>query len=285
MKLTNLNKLIEENQHLKGRWELSPTHEIRYKSHDLDEEIAFRGSIVAAEPDALVVSFAQGQINQKVTKRLAKLAGAWRLDSKNRIVFEVEKEGGKKDVLTFQGAWQVGKSNEIIYTYDQRDLRSKQKITRKLVFTGFWDISEDNRLTYWLSADSDSAFRFRGAFQTKSIFAKKGEIRYQAGIEVNGKHKIQEIILFGKWKLSRDLELSFEIEYEEGRRKTIVFGGEYALSKDSQIAVNLKSREGEPLGVEVILTKDVFGKDGQAFIRLQKSVEESRAEAGVSFKW
>jgi len=285
VKLTNLNKLIEENQRLKGRWEISPNHEIRYKSRDLDEEITFRGSLIAAEPDALVVSFAQSQRDQKVERRLARLARGWRLDSKNRIVFEVEKEGGKKDALTFQGGWQIGKSNEIIYTYEQRDLRSKQQITRKLVFKGSWDISDDHRLTYWLSADSDSAFRFRGTFQTKSILAKKGEIRYQAGVEVNGKHKIQEIILFGKWKLSRNLELSFEIEYQDGQKKAITFGGEYALSKDSRIAVSLKSREGDPLGIEVILTKDFFGKDGQTFVRLVKSVQEQRTEAGVMLRW
>ncbi len=67
--------------------------------------------------------------------------------------------------------------------------------------------------------------------------------------------------------------------------RVIAFGGEYALSGDSRIAVNLKNRSGEPLGIELILTKDIFGKDGQAFIRLQKSLEESRLEAGMGFKW
>ncbi|MGH7890519.1 MAG: hypothetical protein ACRENF_08220, partial [Thermodesulfobacteriota bacterium] len=135
------------------------------------------------------------------------------------------------------------------------------------------------------SGDSNSAFRFRGAFQTKSIIAKKGEIRYQAGVEIGGKQKIQTIALFGKWKLSRSLELAFEIEYEDGQRKAITFGGEYHLDGGRQIIVNLKSKEGDPLGIEVILTKDIFGKDGQAFLRLAKSLEESRVEAGVNFRW
>ncbi len=276
--LSNLKKT-------KGRWELTSGHEIRYKSEKKDEEFDFKVSLVAAEPDALVLSLTQRQSNQKVVTKIAKLAGAWRLDPKNRIVFEVEKESGKNDVLTFKGAWQVDKAHQIIYSYQQTDLKTKRKIARELVFAGFWDLSERNRLTYRLGTNSDSAFRFRGAFQTKSILAKKSEIRYQAGVEVNGKHKIREIILFGKWKLSRTLGLSFEIEYEDGRKEAIRFGGEYSLNKDSQIAVNLKSRKGDSLGVEVLLTKDIFGNDGQAFVRLVKSVQESRIEAGIGAKW
>lgn len=285
MKLTNLNQLIEENQRLKGRWELSPNHELRYKSRDLDEEIAFRGSLLAAEPDALVVSYAQSQSDQKVVRRLAGLAGAWRLDPKNRIVFEVEKEDGKKDTLTFQGTWQVGKSNELIYRYIQQDLKTRRKLTRELTFKGFWDISDKNRLAYWLGAGSNGVFRFRGAFQTGSILAKKGEIRYQAGVEVNGRHKIQDIILFGKWKLSRNLDLSFEIEYEDGKKKVITFGGEYALDGNHRVMVNLKNQDRRPLGLELILTKDFFNKDGEAFLRLLKSLKESRIEAGLKFQW
>ncbi len=289
MKLTKLNDLIENSEVVKGEWEITPNHEIRYRSDKEGEEFKFKGSLVAAEPDALVVSVTEKQSDQKIVTSIAKLTGAWRLDPKNRIVFEVEREAGKKDTLTFKGAWQVGKSNQLIYTYQQTDLKRKRKTlrqtTRELTFTGFWDISDENRLTYWLSADSSSAFRFRGAFQTKSVLAKKNEIRYQAGVEVSGRHKIQNIILFGKWKVSRSLELSFEIKYEDELKKTITFGGEYALSGKSRIAVNLKNQAGEPLGVELILTKDIFGKDGQAFIRLQKSLEESRIEAGASFKW
>ncbi|MGH7889738.1 MAG: hypothetical protein ACRENF_04225 [Thermodesulfobacteriota bacterium] len=285
MKLTRLDQMLDDAKDTKGRWELTPNHEVQYKSDKKDEEFKFKGSIIAAEPDALVISLTERQSDQKVVTRIAKLGGAWRLDPKNRIVFEVEKESGKNDVLTFKGTWQVGPNQEILYTYDLTNLKTRKKTLQKLVFQGYWDISEDHRLTYWFSGDSNSAFRFRGAFQTKSIIAKKGEIRYQAGVEIGGKHKIQTIALFGKWKLSRSLELAFEIEYEDGQKKAITFGGEYHLDGGRQIIVNLKNKEGDPLGIEVILTKDIFGKDGQAFVRLAKSVEESRIEAGVNFRW
>jgi len=285
MKLTRLGQLLDNMEGTKGHWELTPNHEIQYKSDKKDEEFKFKGSLIAAEPDALVISVTERQSDQKVVTRIAKLQGAWRLDPKNRIVFEVEKEGGKKDVLTFKGTWHIGKNNEIIYTFEQFDLKGRTKKTQELIFTGYWDISDKHRLTYWLSGDSDSAFRFRGAFQTKSILAKKGEIRYQVGVEVNGRHTAQDITLFGKWKYSRDLSLSFEIEYEDGKKKAITFGGEYALNGNHSIIVNLKTEEGKPLGIELILTKDFFGRDGQAFVRLAKSLEESRIEAGMRFRW
>ena len=68
-------------------------------------------------------------------------------------------------------------------------------------------------------------------------------------------------------------------------RRPITFGGEYNLDENRQIAVNLTSKEGTPLGIELILTKSIFGKDGQAFIRLQRSLEEFSIEAGMKFQW
>ena len=136
-----------------------------------------------------------------------------------------------------------------------------------------------------MGGDSESVFHFKGAFQTTSIYAKKGEIRYQAGVDIKGKHKIQTITLFGKWLLSKDLRLDFEIEYADRKKKTISFGGTYSLSDSADITVNLKSQVGKPLGIELILTKEIFDGDGDLFLRLEKSLEESKIEGGVKFKW
>ncbi len=285
MKISRLNDLIEEGKTTKGKWELTPNHELQYKSKDQNEEYKLTGTLIAVEPGALVFSVTERQTDQKIVTSIHKLGGSWKLNPKNQITFEVEKEQGRNDVLTFKGTWKVNDNHEIVYTYEKTQLKRKTKESQELVFKGYWDITDKNRLTYLLGGDSSSAFRFRGAFQTQSILAKKGEIRYQVGVEVVGKHKIQTIALFGKWKLSRDLSLDFEIEYANGRKKTITFGGDYAFNDTTQISVNLKSRAGQPLGIELIFTKDIFGKDGQAFVRLQKSLEESRVEAGVRLKW
>ncbi|MBI4431914.1 MAG: hypothetical protein HY592_00305 [Candidatus Omnitrophica bacterium] len=241
----------------KGRWKIGPNHEIRYHSEGKEEEFTLKGPLIGAEPNALLLALTEKQSDQKSVTSILKLIGQWRLDGKNRIVFETETANGKKDVLTFRGAWTVGDKNELIYTYEQTDLKTKRKILRDLVFNGHWDISEKNRLTYWLGADSASAFRFRGAFQTKTILAKKGVIRYQAGLEVKGRRSVREIALFGKWKVSRDWGLSFEIEYPRGRKHAIIFGSEYTFGKGERLAVSLKSRAGEPLGFELIFTKEI----------------------------
>ncbi len=284
MKLTKFNELLEDGEVIKGDWELGPNHELRYRAEGLDEEFKFIGSLIATEPEALVFSVTEKQSDQKVVTSIQKLNGAWKLNSKNQITFAVEKESGENDTLTFQSGWKVNDTHEIVYTYEQINLKTKQKEIQELVFKGYWDISEKNRLTYYLGVDSDSSFRFRGAFQTKSILAKKGEIRYQAGVEVAGKRKTQAITLFGRWIVSRDLNLDFEIVYEDGK-KSISFGGQYSLDDKRQITVNLKRKDGEPLGLELILTQDMFNGNGQAFVRLQKSLEESSIEAGVRFVW
>ena len=79
--------------------------------------------------------------------------------------------------------------------------------------------------------------------------------------------------------------LSFEIQCAKNEKRTITFGGDYRIGRDQQIIANLKSRAGKPLGIELVLTRDVFGGDGQAFVRLEKSLKESRLEAGLKFKW
>ncbi|MGH7198408.1 MAG: hypothetical protein ACREH5_06700 [Candidatus Omnitrophota bacterium] len=285
MRITRLNQMEEAGRIVKGRWEIGPNHEIQYRSEGKDEEIRLKTPILAAEPGALVIALTTKQAGQKVTTGTARLTGTWHLNAKNRVVFEVGREKGRTDVLAFKGAWRVGRSNEFIYSYEEISLKTKKKIRRELVFSGFWELSDRNRLTYRLAADSDSAFRIRGAFQTQSILAKKGEVRYQAGIEVSGRHKIQTIVLFGKWKLSRDLELLFEMEYAGGGKRAIVFGGEFALGPSSRVTARLAGREEKPLGVELILTKEFLKKDGLAFLRLMRSLEESRVEAGMRFKW
>ena len=284
MKLNKLNQLIEDDEILKGTWSLDDNHELQYKKDGLDEEIKIKGFLIATEPDALVFSVTEKQKDQKIVTGLYKLTGQWSLNSDNQITFEVEKGRSKNDTLTFTGTWELGKNHEIIYTYEQTELKKRTKEVQTLTFKGYWDISERNRLTYYLSEDSESNFKFKGTFQTKSIYAKEGEIRYQVGVEVSGKRIVQDIVLFGTWKFSNKLEISFEIEYQDGKR-AITFGGKYDLDDDKQIAITLKTEEGKPLGIELILTKDFFGKDGQAFIRLSKTIEESRVEAGMRFRW
>lgn len=285
MKLTRLNQLMEDGRALEGRWELDENHEVRYRAKHDTEEVKLKASLLAAEPDALVLAVTEKKEKHRVTTSLLKLTGTWRLDTKNRIVFDIERESGKKDILTFCGSWEVNESHEIIYTWEQRRHKRGTRQTTTLAFKGYWDISEKNRLAYYLEGDSDSAFRFRGTFQTKSILAKEGEIRYQIGVEVAGKRELKTLILFGKWKLSRDLELSFEVEYGDGKRHEIRFGAVFHPGEGLTIEAELIGLEGQSLGIEVILTKEFFKGQAETFLRLRKTAEESAVEAGVRIPW
>lgn len=289
-KINDLNELIREKGIAKGSWKLDSHHNLRYQSQDNKEEYVYEASLVAAEAGALVVSVVQKQEGGSVVTSLAKLNGTWQANKKNQFEFEIEGQKGKNDKLSFTGDWKIGKNNEIVYEYQTRKAtKTKKSEIQTLTFKGFWDLSRDKRLTYLIEGDTDSAFRFRGAFQTPSILAKKGEIRYQLGAEVSGKLKSkqkkatnQTITLFGKWKLSDKFGLSFEIEYEDAIHE-IRFGAEYSLTPDLQIAAKLTHPEAGPLGVELILTKD-FGA-AQSFLRLRRALQENAIEAGITIPW
>jgi hypothetical protein len=294
-----LNDLERKGKRIKGRWKLDDRHRLTYESEDSKlegkrtEEYELETSLVAAESEALVVSVTQKQENGNVVTSLARLTGTWRANEKNELEFEVERQSGKNDALTFTGSWKVGKNHEIIYGYRVRSGKKSSKL-QTLTFKGYWDLTEKSRLTYLIEGDTESAFRFRGTFQTPGILAKEGELRYQLGVEVEGKLRTtaksragsrKTITLFGKWKLSTTLELSFEIEYAGGEKREIRFGAEYALTKDLRVAAKLIDKSGDPLGIEVILTKDFLKTHAQAFVRLRKTLRESAVEAGVSIPW
>jgi hypothetical protein len=284
-KIGTLSKLLEDSKTTKGTWKLNDDHTLSYKEDGTKKEVKLDANLVAAEPGALVFSYTDKISATQSTTRIFKLDGNWKVDDANRITFEVEKETGKNDVLTFNGSWELNDSHEIVYTYTQKQLKTKTKLTQELLFKGHWDLNEKTCLSYYVGGDSDNAFHFEGAFESPSVRAKKGELRYQIGVEVKGKTAVQTIALFGQWLVSDDLSLDFEIEYSDGDKRTISFGGEYRLSNDRTVAVNLKTKSGQPIGVELVLTQDIFGKDGSAFLRLAKSLEDTRVEAGVKFKW
>ncbi len=285
MRLTNLNELIEDGKKLKGKWRLGKDGELQYRSTEEDEEIKLKAPLVAAEPGALVVSMTDYQSDRRSTTHLAKLTGAWKADAKNRLVFEAERESGKKDELTFQGLWELNENQQAVYRLKRTALKTRQKLSRELVFSGFWELSGKNRLTYRFYGNDASAFSLRGAFQTKSILAKKGEIRYQLGAEVSRTLRTRSLTFFGRWVVSKDFGLSFELENTGKRPAILTFSGDVRLNEKNQVSTQLKTQNGRPLGVELILTREIFGTDGSAFLRLKKSLEESRVEAGVALRW
>lgn len=308
MRYKKLSDLQKDTETLSGRWDLTPEHEVSYRERRLDREATIKGSLVAAEPDALVVSVTVQEDEKRTVTGLVKLSGKWELDAKNRITFSIKRGTGRYDKLTFQGAWAINDNFQVTYSFSTQQVlegsgkkrRRVTKVTQELFFEGHWDISEKNCLTYLIGVDSDSAFRFRGTFVTSSILAKEGEIRYQVGVEYKTsrgakKRSLQTITFFGKWKLSDDLALSFELEYADGRRSEIKVGADISLKKlrgpglrrllPDQVSVDLTSKEGDPLGVELVLTKDLFDGNAQTFVRFRESLKETALEAGITIPW
>jgi len=286
MRINRLNQLIENGTTVKGRWEFSPQNEVVYRSSEKGaEEIRVKAALIAAEAGALVLGVTQQKTLRRVVTSLFKLSGVWRADAQNQLTFEVERESGRRDVLTLKGAWKINQTHDIIYTWERTRLKTKTKTSSELVIRGHWDITEKDRLTYYVGGDTAQALRFRGTFQSQSLLAKTGAIRYQLGMEVRGRTWPQTLVLFGVWKFSRALELFFEMEYARGVRKKIVFGGAVLLRPDAKIEILLTAQSGEPLGVELVFTKDLFHGNAQLFVRLEKKAEESAAEAGMTLKW
>ncbi len=275
IRLTKLNQLIQNRETMEGVWQITKRHELQYRRRGGSQEIVLKGDLVAAEPTSLVGLFKEESEEGEVTSRLLSLSGRWQADSRNRLNFLVEREQGLNDRLVLQGSWELNEANEILYRY-QPDLQT-------LRFQGHWDLGDSKWLTYVLDESSDSTFRFRGTFQTPSILAKEGQIRYQVGVEVEGKKRFNIVTLFGTWKLSRDLALDFEMAVGGVSSRTIRFGATYEIDSEDAISARLTTREGQPLGVEVIFTRDVM--KGQAFVRLVKSLEETAVEGGFRFRW
>lgn len=298
-KVARLADLIDTQEPLKknptGAWKLLPNQEVGYRLEGRDEEIRIRGPILAAEPDALVAAVTVRQDDQTVVTRTVRIAGRWKTDGGNRIVFEVERSRGRTNTLVFRGTWKLNDAQEIVYTHRTAGAPGGRRASeQEIVFRGDWKLSEKRQISYVLGGDSGSAFRFRGAFQTPSILAKKGEIRFQLGAEVTGRGgrgdragraERKTLTLFGTWKVGRDLGLSFELDRPGSRRSVLRFGGDFSLKGPRTLSVNLKSERGRPLGVELVLTREILGGDGALFARIARTAEETRVEAGGKINW
>lgn len=285
MRIDRLNRLVRDGETVDGSWELTRRHQVRYKRRGPDEEILLSGDLVSADARSLTFRAARAVRDGDTQRRELSLRGRWTADSKHRLAFVVERESGTREKLVLQGAWETTPQNEIIYRF-QREGKRGAKTLHQLRFEGYWTLEEDRRLAYVLDADSDSAFRFRGAFQTPTVLQKKGFLRYQLGVEVEARRRrLKTLTLFGKWKLSRDLSLEFEIPYSGGFRRAMTFGAVYSLNDKTEVSARLSTPRGGPVGLELVLHRDFLDGNGEAFVRLRRSLDETAAEAGVRLLW
>ena len=285
MRVDRLNRLIRDGKTVEGVWELTRGHQLRYRRRGHEEQVLLTGDLVSSDANSLTFRLHQASREEDVQSRRMSLQGRWQADSRQRLTFLVEREQGAQEALTLEGGWEVGPANEILYRFERTSLKAGTKSLHQLRFEGYWEVGEDRRLAYVLDAGSDSAFRFRGAFQTASILPKEGFLRYQIGAEAQGRRRLQTVTLFGKWKLSRDFSLEFEVPYSGGFRKTMRFGATYAWDDRTEISARLTTPGGGPLGLEISLHREFLNGRGETFVRLRRSLEETAAEAGARIRW
>ncbi len=287
MRLNRLNQLVLDGRRpIDGIWRLTRGHELQYRRRGGREEVVVSGPLVSAGPSGIAVRVEASSLDGERVGETLELRGRWQADDRNRLAFLAHRRAGEADLLRLEGAWELDSRHQLLYRFDREDPGKRRREARLLRFAGRWDIGEDRQLTYVLDRSSDSSFRFRGAFQTASILAKEGAIRYQLGAELDGgRRRARTLTLFGKWKFSRRLGLSFEVPYAGGRVRGIDFGAELAVGPDGSLACRLLTRRGKPLGVELLFTRQFFRGDGELFARLRRSAEETAVEGGVRVRW
>lgn len=272
-------------ERIEGSWRLTPDHELQYRRVGPRRELILAGPITRAEPLGLSFRVAEASVDEDVVGREITLRGRWQADPKNRLNFLVNHEQGRAERLTLQGGWELNSNHEMVYRWQTEADGGRRSADRLIRFQGAWEVGEDKQLVYVLDRASDSGFRFSGAFQTPSILPKKGALRYQLGLELSGRRRRRVIALFGKWKVSDRWGLSFVIPWREGRAHSIDFGAHYRFGRSGSIVAELSTRQGKSLGLKLTLTREFQKGQGEAFLRLRRSVEESAVEGGVRFKW
>ncbi len=281
-----------------GRWKLNANYDLELshsseQSHSGNlshsrasgnlETITLKGAIISCESDKLVFEIRSVNKNGLSQFRLLKLTGFWGTDGRNQISFKINKKG-PSDTLTFQGAWQLNENQQVIYTYEKAALKRKTKDTHTLVFIGFWQITSANKLTYILSQGTNSKFDFKAQIETPNVYPKKGVIKYRVGMGVREPKAghIRIISLYGTWKFSRKLGLTFDMEYAKGQINSLSFGTEVNFGKRDQVVFNLINKDKEQLGMSVLFTHRFLRQlDAELFTRLKTSQKESGVDAGI----
>jgi len=272
---------------LKGEWSLDRDHQLRFTLDKLQrktfgDELTIQGEILDVKKNALL--FAVTTRNQKGNLSLytLELAGVWQADAKNRLTFRVDKGGDNFDTLEFYGAWQINKNYQIIYRYTKADLVHKQKRIHTLLFKGYWDIADKARLSYVIDRSSDSVFNFKTSL---GIF-KGNYVKYELGIGFSGRKQPvrRTITLFGSWKIKKGVGLVFEIEADK-KIRAIVLGAEARLGGKNTVTLRLRNNLNKDIAGELELARDVFGGDGQAFLRLLRERGQVSIQAGLGWRW
>jgi len=272
---------------LKGNWSLSDNHNLKltlnnWRRQTLGDELTLKGEIIGAKTNSLLFAVTT-RSKDTLSTNILKLRGRWQADKNNRLTFRAVNVSGKNDCLRFTNLWEINKKHQITYHYDKSYPGKTKKIKKILSFKGFWDITERNKLAYKLDLKGNSRFDFR----TGVSVVANNYIKYEVGIGLSDKYRpVKRIItLYGKWKIKKRANLLFEIEYENQKPHAIKFGADVRLTEKDKIEFKLKNKFGQPLGMEITLSKKLLKGSGTAYLRLLKSAKETALHLGTARQW
>lgn len=270
-----------------GSWRINKNYDLelildKARNQFQGDILTIKGDIISTGADILAFQIKTYDRNGLLHIQILQLSVIWLADQANRLSFIVKKH--TPDILTFGGDWQLNQNQQITYVYEKTELKTKTKVSRVLTFEGFWQINSANKLTYILRHSLDSKFDFRAQVETPSIYSQEGIIKYRLGVGVKQASRTKEkvVCLYGIWKFSRKLGLSFQVDYDNGVISKVEFAADVTFSRRNEVTFALKNKKGEPLGFNVIFThKFLNSLNAEAFLRLKESWKEKRADLGV----
>jgi len=273
---------------LRGKWALTEDHNLELKldkwgRQTFGDKLILEGRILDVKKNSLLFSMSTTTKKDVETTYTINLSGTWHADKNNRLTFSVKREKQRHDILTFRGAWQINKNYQIVYKYEKARLITKKKELHTLEFKGHWDIKDKARLFYAIDRRSDSVMSFKtgvGIFSGKEI-----KYRIDIGVKDTGVPTERTLTLKGTWKVKRNIGLTFESAYKAGEVHSIVFGADAKLTSKDTVSLKIKDERGKDLGGELEISRKMLQGDGDAFLRLLRSRNETKVIAGVGFRW
>lgn len=274
---------------LNGKWSLAGNRGLNFAfdkaaRDTFGDQMTLRGEIIDVKEHSILFSVSTKDKRDKQSIYLISLQGSWKADKNNRLTFYVKREQSRHDILTFSGLWDINKDHQIIYEYERSALIRKRKKIHTLTFKGHWDIKEKLRVSYVLGGDSKSVFQFKA---NAGVF-KKNYIKYDIGIGFRNSIRLKKrtIELSGKWRLKKGVGLIFDVQYDNGKTRSIVFGAEAKLTGNDTISFRLKeSTNNKAIGADLKLSHKVLGGAGEAFLRVLRSERECAIYAGAGWGW
>lgn len=267
-----------------GTWRMTDDRQLAFALHQRDgssrDETFVKAAVVGATGHSVSAVLDHGQGPRAATQRIS-LAGRWQADAQNRLTFQVEKANGRVDELIFDGAWELGPRREIRYQVRRPSRGAPERAIR---VTGSWEVSPESELVYRIDGSTRSTLAFQASLQSRTLHAREGKLAYQIGIRLaDGRTIRRQVVLFGAWKLHRDLSVSFEMPGTR-RRQAAQFQGTYIFRDRNKVTVALADRRGEPLQLAVTFSRR-WMDDAEWFLRLQRTERDTQVLGGVRVRF